>query len=79
MIRQDPYLSTLADHIEVVQSSDLLRGVSSTGVRRRLSRIRALKREVRALVPNEVLPLLDMEAEIPDEPWQINSAMDGRR
>ena len=79
MIREDPYLSTLAEYIEVVQSSDLLRGVSSTGVRRRLSRIRALKREVQALVPNEVLPLLDLEDENPSERWQINSAMNGRR
>jgi len=79
MIRQDPYLSTLAEYIEVVRSSDLLRGVSSTGVRRRLSRIRALKREVQALVPNEVLPLLDLEDENPSERWQINSAMNGRR
>lgn len=79
MIRQDPYLSTLAEYIEVVRSSDLLRGVSSTGVRRRLSRIRALKREVQALVPNEVLPLLDLEDETPSEKWQINSAMNGRR
>ena len=58
MIRQDPYLSTLSDFIEVVRASDRLRGVSSTGVRRRLAKIRALEREVRALVPNEVLPLL---------------------
>jgi len=79
MIREDPYLSTLADHIEVVQASDLFRDVSSTGVRRRLSRIRALKREVQALVPNEVLPLLDLEDENPSERWQINSAMNGRR
>jgi nicotinate (nicotinamide) nucleotide adenylyltransferase len=79
MIRQDPYLSTLSDYIQVVESSDLLRGVSSTGVRRRLSRIRALQREVQALVPNEVLPLLDTREENPSENWQINSAMNGRR
>lgn len=79
MIREDPYLSTLADCIQVVGASDLLRDVSSTGVRRRLSRIRALKREVRALVPNEVLPLLDMDTESPSEKWQINSAINGRR
>ena len=63
MIREDPYLSTLSDFIEVVRASDRLRGVSSTGVRRRLAKIRALEREVRALVPNEVLPLL-----APEEP-----------
>lgn len=79
MIREDPYLSTLSDHIQVVEASDLLRGVSSTGVRRRLSRIRALKREVQALVPNEVLPLLDMSGESPEEKWETNSAMNGRR
>ena len=79
MIRQDPYLSTLSDYIQVVESSDLLRGVSSTAVRQRLSRIRALRREVRPLVPEEILPLLDMEDESPSEHWQINSAMNGRR
>ena len=79
MIRQDPYLSTLSDYIQVVESSDMLRGVSSTGVRRRLARIRALKREVQALVPNEVLPLLDTSEDSPSEDWQINSAMNGRR
>ena len=79
MIRQDPYLSTLSDYIQVVESSDLLRGVSSTGVRRRLARIRALQREVQALVPNEILPLLDTSEENPSENWQINSAMNGRR
>ena len=63
MIREDPYLSTLSDYIQVVRASDLLRGVSSTGVRRRLARIRALEREVRGLVPNEILPLL-----MPDDP-----------
>lgn len=79
MIREDPYLASLSDRIEVVGASDLLRGVSSTEVRRRLSRIRALKREVQALVPNEVLPLLDIEDESPSENWQINSAINGRR
>ena len=79
MIRRDPYLSTLSDYIQVVESSDLLRGVSSTGVRRRLARIRALQREVQALVPNEILPLLDTSEENPSENWQINSAMNGRR
>ena len=79
MIRQDPYLSTLSDYIQVVESSVVLRGVSSTGVRRRLSRIRALRREVEALVPNEVLPMLDIKDENPSEHWQINSAINGRR
>ena len=58
MIREDEYLSTLAPFIRVVETPEALRDVSSTAVRERLSRIRALRREVAAMVPEEILPLL---------------------
>ena len=61
MIRQDPYLATLANYIEVVETPDALREVSSTAVRQRLSRIQALWLEVGALVPAEILPMLSPE------------------
>ena len=58
MIRQDPYLASLADCIQVVETPEALRGVSSTAVRQRLGQIEALWREVGALVPPEILPML---------------------
>ena len=61
MIRQDPYLATLANYIEVVETPDALREVSSTAVRQRLSRIQALWLEVGTLVPAAILPMLSPE------------------
>jgi nicotinate (nicotinamide) nucleotide adenylyltransferase len=68
MIRKDPYLATLADCIQVVGTPDALRSVSSTAVRQRLSEIRALWREVGALVPPEVLPILSHDIPRQEEP-----------
>ena len=68
MIRKDPYLATLADCIQVVGTPDALRSVSSTEVRQRLSEIRALWREVGALVPPEVLPILSYDIPRQEEP-----------
>ena len=79
MIRRDAYLSTLTDCIQVVEAPDMFREVSSTGVRQRLARIRALWREVQALVPDETLPMLEADSANPAERWQIHSAMNGRR
>ena len=58
MIASDPYLAGLSSHICVVETPEALRGVSSTEVRRKLSRIRALRREVAGLVPEEILEML---------------------
>ena len=58
MIRQDPYLASLAEYIQVVETPEALRGVSSTAVRQRLWQIEALWREVGALVPPEILSML---------------------
>lgn len=79
MIRRDPYLSSLKRYIQVVETPAILRDVSSTAVRQRLTRIRNLWREVNALVPQEVLPMLEMDEDSPAEGWQIHSAMNGRR
>lgn len=59
MIREDAYLKTLAPYIRVVETPEALRGVSSTEVRRRLSEIRALWRDVEALVPREILGIIE--------------------
>ena len=58
MIREDPFLSALAPCIDVVETPESLRDVSSTAVRRRMAEIRMLRREVAALVPGEILELL---------------------
>ena len=59
MISTDPFLSALAPYIQVLEAPAATRDVSSTAVRTRLARIRALRREVEALVPEEIVPLLD--------------------
>ena len=58
MIASDPYLAGLSSYILVVETPETLRGVSSTAVRRKLSRLRALRREVAGLVPEEILEML---------------------
>lgn len=68
MISKDPYLATLAESIQVVETPDALHGVSSTAVRQRLSQIRALWKEVGELVPAEVLPILFHDIPRQEEP-----------
>ena len=58
LLREDAYLSGLAPYIEVIETPEALRDVSSTAVRERLAQIRALRREIAALVPGEIVPLL---------------------
>ena len=58
MIEEDPYLKTLSPHITVLDSPEETRNVSSTQVRR-------LVRELGALVPGEILPLLFQKEEEP--------------
>lgn len=58
MIREDPFLRPLAAHIQVLSTPLSLRNVSSTAVRQRLNRIRALQAEIREMTPEEVFPLL---------------------
>ena len=59
MIRQDPFLSSLAPYIEVLETPEETKGVSSTAVRQRVAKMLELRTELRALVPREILPLLD--------------------
>jgi len=63
MIRGDAFLAKLAPAIQIIQTPEALRGVSSTAVRRRLSQIKTLWQEVEALVPRELLPLLSPDRE----------------
>ncbi len=58
MIQNDPYLRMLAPHIQVLNTPVEFRMVSSTGVRQRMAQIRKLHKEVQAMVPEEILPLL---------------------
>ncbi len=57
-IQADPLLRRLKDHIQVLETPENLRDVSSTAVRQRVARIRALEEEIKAMTPEEILPLL---------------------
>ncbi len=58
MIRQDPYLRTLAGGIRVIKTPEKTQSISSTEVRRRIREIRRIEKELEELVPPEILPLL---------------------
>ena len=58
MIREDPYLASLARWIRVLETPQKTRAVSSTGVRQRMREIRRLREELDTMVPPEILPLL---------------------
>ena len=58
IIRADPLLNRLAACIQVLETPDTFRDVSSTAVRRRVARIRALREEITAMTPEEIIPLL---------------------
>ena len=59
MLAGDPFLRALSPHIRLLETPQSLRGVSSTAVRSRLTEIRRLRQEIAALVPGEILGLLD--------------------
>ena len=58
MIREDPYLRTLAPYIRVLETPAETRGVSSTAVRQRVRQIREAREELAGMVPEEILELL---------------------
>jgi len=58
MLREDPYLRSLADGIMVLETPESLRGVSSTEVRKRIREIRRMEEELERLVPPEIRELL---------------------
>ena len=58
MIAGDAYLSRLSPYIEIVETPEALRNVSSTAVRQHMAQIRALQEEIERMVPQAVLPLL---------------------
>ena len=58
MIREDPYLLSLAPFIRVVRTPDETRMVSSTAVRRLIAEIRRREEELAAMVPEEIRDML---------------------
>ena len=58
IIRDDSLLCRLAACIQVLETPDSFRNVSSTAVRRRVARMRALREEISAMTPAEIMPLL---------------------
>ena len=59
LIAADPFLRRLSDGIRVLHTPEAFRNVSSTAVRRRVLQIQALREEIRAMAPAEILPLMD--------------------
>ncbi len=65
MIQEDDYLRSLAPYITVLDTPEATKGVSSTAVRRRVAEMKRLQSEIAAMVPGEILPLLQNEEEQP--------------
>ena len=63
MIREDPYLRTLAPYIRVLETPEETRNISSTQVRRLVREIREKREELERLAPPEILSLLDMRTD----------------
>ena len=59
LLREDPFLRALSPGIRVVRAPEDVRNVSSTEVRRRVAELRRLRAEIAALMPEEILPLLE--------------------
>ena len=58
MIREDPYLRSLAPYIRILETPEETRNVSSTQVRRLVREIREKQEELERITPPEILPLL---------------------
>ncbi len=58
LLRDDPYLASLAAFIQVISTPEETRSISSTAVRQRIAKIREIESELQELVPREILPLL---------------------
>ena len=58
MIREDPYLRTLAPYIRVLETPRETRNVSSTAVRQQVKRIREAREEIAGMVPVEIIDLV---------------------
>ena len=59
LIAEDAYLRGLSPYIRVLETPTQLHDVSSTAVRERLRQVRVLQSQIKAMVPNEILPLLN--------------------
>ncbi len=60
MIRENPYLRSLAPYIRILETPEETRNVSSTQVRRLVREIREKQEELERITPPEILPLLEM-------------------
>ncbi len=58
LIAGNPRLHALADGIEILETPEETRGVSSTEVRRLIREARRIEKELEGLVPPEIRPLL---------------------
>ncbi len=58
MIRESAFLSGIAEHIRVLETPKETRMISSGAVRSRMKQIRELQKEIRDMVPEEILPML---------------------
>ena len=58
MIREDPYLRTLAPYIRILETPRETRDISSTAVRQRVKRIREAREEIAGMVPEEIVDLV---------------------
>lgn len=66
IIRDDPFLSSIADYITVLEPPAALRDISSSAVRETLRELRRLEEDLARMVPPEILPLLK-NAALPEE------------
>ena len=58
MIRENPYLRSLAPYIRILETPEETRNVSSTQVRRLVREIREKQEALERIMPPEILPLL---------------------
>ena len=58
MIREDPYLRTLAPYIRILETPRETRDISSTAGRQRVKRIREAREEIAGMVPEEIVDLV---------------------
>ena len=59
LLREDPYLRSIAPYVRIIRGPEALKDVSSSAVRRRVTEIRRLREEIAAMTPTEIMDLLE--------------------